>query len=152
MDNDKRIKVTVINDDELLYRSFPVPDLRGNVPMLHFSDQEGKVGFLKTAFNDRKKEPSVDRASYLSSPEEAKMNQNDGIIAITAQEVREMSIHEQTHNPISDPTPQRPAHAILKTYPSFGQTKSEKRRWKGFQDLLAAAATNRGWLVNPPYD
>ncbi len=149
----------VIKNREWLYRSFPVPDTRLNPPVFHYAVIQGKVRFSRGAWNDKNRQPSVDRAYMLSCPQDAKFNPNDpneAIIKIRAAKIRKissLSLNQSSStrliDVIFDPniSDNRPAHSKITADPIF--EKKEKREWKMFQEFLSIAASKHGWVVPP---
>ncbi|MCA3268751.1 MAG: hypothetical protein ACK5XX_04170 [Holosporales bacterium] len=145
-----------IDNEEWLYRSFPVPDTRQN-GAIHYEIIDGVLRLGRGAWNDRNLRPSVDRKLLLSSPSEVVERETDAVVQIQAKEIRSISgtiqssgNESHTHDVIFDKTPVRPAHALITTSPAFAdRPNSEKTKWKTFQRLLSLAAEKHGWVIEP---
>ncbi len=146
----------LIDNEEWLYRSFPVPDTRWNNE-IHGAVVDGVLRLKRSVWNDRNYQPSVDRKLLLSSPSEVVERETDAVVQIQAQEVRDISGSIQssagtsrTHDVIFDKTPLRHAHAQITTFPPFAdKPNAEKTSWKNFQRLLSLAAEKHGWVIKP---
>ena len=68
-----------LHGDELLYRSI----LPGDVVV-----QPSGWRLRSTAFNDRNKKPSVNRACISPDPRDTRRSSSDGVVALVTQEVR----------------------------------------------------------------
>ena len=81
--------MSIIDGKEWLYRYVPAsPDTRHNPPINHYeAENYGRLRLSYTAFNDRERKPSCDRASLLDKPEDAKSSLTDGVIKIQVIEV-----------------------------------------------------------------
>jgi hypothetical protein len=123
--------VDVVANEEILYRS--VPEGRNWVKLIG-----GECKPSAQAFNDKDRQPSVDRAKLLAhDPVRAKMQSSDGILQLKAGDVREEKIvktEKQSGQPevkvtlsvdiVPDPTKERPAHALVKFHPLPGGTSN----------------------------
>lgn len=146
----------LIDNEEWLYRSFPVPDMRQN-GKIHYEIIDGVLRLSRGVWNDRSCMPSVDRKSLLSSAKEAKFNISDAVVQIQAQEIRSISgsikSTENTsydHDVIFNPTPERPAHAQIISSPRLAdRPSSEKNKWDAFKTLLSLAAAKHGLIIEP---
>lgn len=143
-----------VANDESLYRSARKDDI---------VSADGKERISSSAFKDKGRKPSVDRACLRASPEETKLSPTDGIIELIASEVRgitDIQINPQVdppgfydidvvHRPIeADETTGRPAnhaHAQIEAAP-HPDTDS---RFKKVKEKLAFLANRRGWLIRP---
>jgi hypothetical protein len=133
-----------IEDNEILYRPVPNPDLRDpDNPLTHYAIQEGVFRVKRSAFNDKAYQPSVDRKKLISVVSEIKFRETDVVVQLLAQDVRNISIFQsegRTHDVHFDPQKDRPAHSLIVTKPPF-VNKDAKKKWKQFQELLAIAAS-----------
>lgn len=151
----------IIDDEEWLYRSFPVPDTRGDgMPKIHFAIIDGRLRLGRGAWNDVSRRPSVDRAKMVS-PEQVVFNNNDSkdaVVKLQAREIRSISgtpllatdQNGRVHNVIFDKQDKRPGHSLIISVPPFAEKpNAEKNRWKAFQALLSLAAAKHGWVIEP---
>lgn len=144
----------LIDDDEWLYRSFPVPDNRGSgLPEVHYKEIDGQLRLERGVWRDSNFRPSVDREKLVHSLEDIKFNRTDAVVKIRAEEVREISGRPlldvdqtgRTHDVFFDKKEDRPAHTLIVTDPPFAnKPNAEKNRWKMFQSLLSLAAAKHG--------
>lgn len=148
----------VVQDDEELYRN-----VRGELKYDEYSyDDTGKLIIHSAAFRDTCKKPSVDRAKLKEfNPVLAKLNQTNGIVSLTADEVRsigEVQTKIQGANTvvhavdvIYDPIPGKNlAHSQIIVNPEFFGSKSKKNKvFKLLQRALARLATEKGWTLEP---
>jgi len=146
-----------IDDEEWLYRSFPVPDERQN-GAIHYQIIDGVLRLGRGVWNDRVTlQPSVDRKILLTSAEEVRFNEIDAVVQIQAKEIRAISgtipsknggMHD--HDVKYDPTKDRPAHSRILSSPPFSdKPTSEYKKWKEFQRLLSLAASTHGFVIEP---
>jgi hypothetical protein len=129
---------------ETLYRS--VPDQEGT----HYLPISGG-GYCvsKAAFNDRKQQPSVDRAKLRNhNPEASKRSRTALIVSFVADEVRNIE-WSSTIDVVSDPNPpedpNNDAHALIITEQPF----ASKGEFNRFKQALAIVA-NSNWEIAPP--
>jgi len=145
-----------VTDDEKLYRRIP------NNPKL-YTVENGITRFSSQAFNDRKMEPSVDRAKLCNNdPTHTQHDSSDGVISLIAGDIRAIGTVEQydkkghleyTHTidvipvPIKNqpPLPDNPAHASIIAEPEYRNEKTFRR----LKQALARLATRRGWEIEP---
>jgi hypothetical protein len=120
---------------------------------------DGKV--KSTAFNDKeKKQPSVDQAKLRTSPEESKLNPEDGIALLVAGEIRNIAVSingdgEPNHHIDVVPDPVEPddekeimgnpAHAIVVATPGF----LNDSRFKRLKHALSLLANVRPRVIEP---
>jgi hypothetical protein len=143
---------TPVLDDETLYRS--VRDDRLNF----VCDGQGSLTRLSTtAFNDRGKEPSVDRATLRpSGPPSSRRSESDGVVSLVTLDVRairavvtydnkgkvvqshDVDVH---HAPEDD----NYSHALVKTAPHAAADNTFKR----LKEALCRLAEARGWAFPP---
>jgi hypothetical protein len=144
-----------VDDAESLYRRAPKDSI---------AYEEGAERISSTAFNDRYNKPSVDRAKLRNSPEETKDQPTDGIIELSAAEVRGISEVE-----ITDPKTNPPAYYVVDVLPRPVEQDVEKSikanlahaqieatphaqansRFRKIKEALAVIANERGWLIRP---
>ena len=144
-----------VEDDEVLYRS---------VSKDCFTiAADGALQLTSTAFNDRTKNPSVDRAKLCgSNPVYAKKKQTDGVVSLTALSIRRIVdvVQNDKHGKpklahavdvIPDPVKDDPvlpdnlAHALIVTNPDF----ESGNVFRKLKESLARIASQDGWLVDP---
>jgi hypothetical protein len=156
--------MTRIEDAEELVRS--VSAERGSYKSLR------PLELSSTAFNDRKRQPSVDRRSMRASLEECKIHCSDGLVMLTAREVRGIELGlvrdakgkpkvdsdgkatgetyraDVIHSPIEkdnpDGEPENRAHSHVECTPGLNVSRFER-----FKERLALLASKHGWLVEP---
>lgn len=143
--------VTAIEDDEHLYRRVP------DDPKLYKGSTGGDLVHLSaSAFNDRCKRPSVDRATLRGSdPLRSCLDDSDGVVSLIAAEVRKVKVDQldakqkpvRTHDidVLHRPEPHNYAHAQVEPAPSI-ETNTTFHRLK---ERLARLAEARGWTVVP---
>lgn len=144
-----------IGDGESLYR-------RASKACIVYEGDGERIS--STAFNDRGSKPSVDRAALRNSPEETKVAATDGIIEMTAADVRGIRDVRVTTPDTDPPTyyavdvqprpieedpangiAANPAHAQIEASPH----PNPDSRFKKIKEALAFIATQRGWLIRP---
>ena len=145
-----------VQDDEKLYRS-----VRGKLEDKEYSIQKGKLIIEPAAFQDRYKQPSVDRAKLIGeNPTLSQKSKTDGIVSIRAGEVRAIGtiktrignddVDDHAVDVIPDPTRENPAHAKITVKPEFWGSKSkQKNAFKLLRIALAKLATKNGWIIEP---
>jgi len=108
-----------------------------------------------TAFNDKARKPSTDRARLRNSANESQKEPTDGIALLITQEVRAVCI------PFPDPTPngpkeylvdvwarpenENPAHAQIEGAPEF----ITDARFKKLKEALVLLAEQHEWVIKP---
>ena len=144
-----------VQDNEELYRN-----VRGKLEDKEYSIQDGKLRIEYHAFWDSSKEPSVDRAKLID-PVSALLCKTNGIVSIKASDVRAIGTVKTKHenkviadhavDVIPDPTPENPAHAIIKIVKPelFGSKSKQRNAFKLLQIALADLATQNGWSLEP---
>ena len=145
-----------VQDDEELYRS-----VRGKLEDKEYSIQKGKLIIEPAAFQDRYKQPSVDRAKLIDyNPALSQKSKTDGIVSIRVGEVRAIGtvktrigngdVDDHAVDVIPDPTCENPAHAKITVKPEFWGSKSkQKNAFKLLRIALAKLATKNGWTLEP---
>lgn len=144
--------IQTVLDDETLYRSVPIGH------NLYRTDPDGRWRLSSQAFNDRTKEPSVDRAALCDNdPTRSQFRSTDGVVKVYAKEVRSISGISGSggetagHTVIYDidvvpvPLPENPAHAVIKPSPAYKSGSVFKR----VLEALAGHATRHGWVIPP---
>jgi len=140
-----------VADDEILYRS-----IRAGRGGEYYIDQDGILRFTSQAFNDKSREPSVDRAKMRNNnPTLSKKSPSDGIVSLVTSEIRAEKVpvdHSQNNNPtqyILDVIPKRlpdnDSHAVIVPNPEYKNDKAYKR----VKEKLAYLAGKHGWTVTP---
>ena len=144
-----------IADEESLYR---------RAPSSCIVFEGGVERISSSAFNDRGHKPSVDRARMLESVERAKLVDSDGVLTVSAADVRAIRDIEITnpatnppsyyavdvyHRPVvadeSTATVANPAHAQIEASPH----PDASSRFKKVKEALALIANRRGWIIRP---
>lgn len=145
-----------VQDDEELYRS-----VRGKLEDKEYSIQKGKLIIEPAAFQDRYKQPSVDRAKLRGyNPALSQKSETDGIVSIRVGEVRAIgtvktrisngNVDDHAVDVIPDSTYENPAHAKIIVKPEFWGSKSKQRNaFKLLRIALAKLATKNGWIIEP---
>lgn len=146
-----------VEDDEQLYRR--VPNLAPSV----YSTEGGQLRFSSTAFNDRSKQPSVNRAKLQNfDPHRSRFTNMDGVIELNTAKIRAIGpivqqnnsgssshvvnvVPDPIHGEFSLAIKANPAHALIVTQPPLTGPSAFKR----FKESLAKIATDTGWCVEP---
>jgi hypothetical protein len=140
-----------IRDDEELYRRVRINTKNVNDTKRYSDNTTGPVEIYATAFFDRSKQPSVDRAKLRGfNPTLSQIDETDGIVSLIAGEIRAIPIQDHAVNIIHDPTSKNPAHSQI-TITLEGDISNTKRN-KAFRTLrkaLAILATEKGWTLEP---
>lgn len=139
-------------NEEGLYRS-----IRDEVQ--HFGcDARGALTRLShSAFNDRGKQPSVDRARMRpGGASESRKSPSDGVVTVAAAEVRAIrtvatldrkgNVAQQHEvNVVHDPEPNNHSHALVVTAPHAASDGAFKR----LKEALCRIAERKGWAFRP---
>lgn len=145
-----------VQDDEELYRS-----VRGKLEDKEYSIRKGELIIEPAAFQDRYKQPSVDRAKLIDyNPALSQKSKTDGIVSIRAGEVRAIGsvktrigngdVDDHAVDVVPDPTRENPAHAKIIVRPEFwGSNSKQKNAFKLLRIALAKLATKNGWIIEP---
>lgn len=156
------VEITVIQNVEELYRSIRVD----NDEYIYVDD---KLIFTYKAFQDRNKEPSVDRAILLDNKaESSKLSATDGIASLITNDVRSIAdvkteiqengeINETPHNVdvkhapiVEEDIIINPAHSLVTVSPAYlGSKTKQNNTFKLLKIALARLATQRGWTLEP---
>lgn len=144
--------IQTVLDDETLYRSVPIGQ------NLYRTDPDGRWRLSSQAFNDRTREPSVDRATLCGDdPTRSQFRSTDGVVKVYAKEVRSISgisgsgggaaRRTVTYDIDVVPAPlaENPAHAVIKPSPAYKSGSVFKR----VLEALAGHATKHGWVIPP---
>lgn len=138
----KSVKKEVVDNNELLFRRIRAQALYGD-----YEIRNGRVFLTDKAFDDRKKEPSVDRAKLCVGGAKDAQNrlkreggEKNGVAVLRASEVREISKKMENRCVVDvrpDPTEANVTHAVIYGIPPF--TDFEFDRLKARLRLLANA-------------
>lgn len=144
--------ITLVAGEELLHRS--VKDLEQH----HVSDLRGSLIRLgASAFNDPDRTPSVNRASLRAGePETSRRADDDGVVTVSADEVRAISCVVtcnnkgvvSTHHEVDVrhvPEPDNYSHALIQADPHVRGDGA----WKKLKEALCQLASRRGWSYPP---
>lgn len=142
----------MVNDGEILHRR------------IFRDDITAERRLSSTAFNDRGRKPSVNRATLSGSPAATQESPTDGVVQLVTNDVRQVSVLRDpkskevpapVHNvdvverPIAadnpEGLPENPAHAQVEASPEF-LTDSRFRKLK---EALALLAEKHGFLIEP---
>lgn len=135
----KKIVHDIVHDNECLYRR-----VSANSDWYHRDN--GKYIIEPAAFQDRGRQPSVDRASLLGNPNSAKRDSTDGVICIKAGDVRALGVApggpvRHSVDVIYAPSPNNKAHALITVKPDFfGDKNAKKNAFKLLRIALARLA------------
>jgi hypothetical protein len=143
---------TLVADAEDLYRAISAG--KG------FLFKDGKYVFSQSAFDDRLRQPSVDRSSIRVVVAEAKLTPTDGVTAVKAEDVRksckvpildpkgkptgEYAV-DVLHRPILAPEPENLAHCQIESNPVYANDS----RFRKLKEALARLATQNGFIIVP---
>lgn len=140
--------VTPIAGAELLNRAVK-DDIR-----LH-SWVDGRFVLSVNAFNDRYRKPSVDRDQLRDRPESSRKNDTDGVVQLTADEVRACQVvtndakgkpqHSHGVDAVHAPLAENYSHAEIRASPDITSGTAYDR----LKEQLQRAAHARGWVVRP---
>lgn len=117
-----------IDNDEELYRRIELNELNTKTPPHYIVKASGEIKIESAAFLGGER-PSVDRAKLKCKPEDTKKNVTDGIISVTAEDVRTISIQDYTTDVEHVPLENNDAHSeIVLNSNRDGISNSRKRR------------------------
>lgn len=117
-----------IDNDEELYRRIELNELNTKTPPHYIVKASGEIKIESAAFLGGER-PSVDRAKLQDKPEDSKKNVTDGIISVTAEDVRAISIQDYTTDVEHVPLENNDAHSeIVLNSNRDGISNSRKRR------------------------
>ena len=125
----------------------------------HFGcDEHGVLTYLgQSAFNDRDKTPSVDRASLLhAGPQAARRLESDGVVSLLTRDVRAIAglvtndhrgrpQHSHGVDVVHRPESDNYAHALVTTAPQITSGEVFKR----LKESLCQLALRQGWSYPP---
>jgi hypothetical protein len=145
---------TLVGDGEVLYRS--VRDITDDGKAQEWTIVDGELKFSQSAFNDRNRQPSVDRAILRRSASESKHSPTDGITSLVARDVRRIRsvqrltnkgkvAQDHTVDVTYVPLPENAAHAEVQCAPALTNDPTFRR----LKEALANMASARGWTVVP---
>jgi len=140
--------INYVEDSEILYRRVPC------TPENFEKEQSGILRVSPSAFRDRNKQPSVDRAK-LCNEDPSFTQGNDaksGVVFLIASEVRAAGLQKEGDNPIAytidivyAPIPENLAHAEIRTDPAIDSDGVFRR----LRLSLAILANRHEWLIIP---
>lgn len=150
--------ITVITDDEILYRRVP------SGRKCYSYRPDGTIGIEPVAFEDRECRISVDRAQLRANNPLLTLNQEDdgndgGVVSLITGDVRSiggLSRNNQAGKSILDftvdvehvPLAENEAHSEIHGNPDFDQV-DKKRAFRRLRHRLAELAEARGWEILP---
>jgi len=140
----------VVGDDELLYRRIPSA---AEGAFFYSLQPDGTVRVSSTAFGDRNRRVSVDRAQLNNfDPTKTQTTSDDGVVQLLTRVVRAMSVatNDKDGKPIQQhlldvmpaPLPENPAHAEITADPEIVKDNTFKR-------LREQLARLSAWIVYP---
>jgi len=140
----------VVGDDELLYRRIPY---RTDHPFYYARQPDGTIRLSASAFGDRNRRISVDRARLTGNqPSRSLSTPNDGVVSVVAHTIRAESIAAndsrgrpvETHmlDVIPAPLPENPAHAEIVANPDI----TSKSAFERLKQMLVRLAE---WEIYP---
>ncbi len=128
-------------DEEWLHRSVRVSECQRIQPPKRLSS---------TAFNDKGKKPSVDRAA-LRPAVDSKIDASDGVVRLLTASVRGIGIPIVAPNPPNFEVdvwvrwlPDNPAHAQIEPLPNMSGSRFDK-----LKEALARLAEQEDWVIEP---
>lgn len=151
------LEITHVEDDEILYRCIFFKDFSSNIKL----DSTGRTIISGQAFSDRKKEPSVDRASLRDSPFDTQVESMDAVVELLCSEVREIDtvvkrdkkgnlIQKYKIDVLHRPINGNFSHAQIEPSPEYGEKGNTFKKLKIKLGLLATERLNQyGWAVAP---
>ena len=101
-----------IDNDEELYRRIEQNELNTKTPSHYIVKASGEIKIESAAFLGGER-PSVNRAKLKCKPEDTKKNVTDGIISVTAEDVRSISIQDYTTDVEHVPLENNDAHSEI---------------------------------------
>lgn len=147
-------QITTVLDEEMVLRSVR------NDPLCFSVDAAGQLARLShSAFNDRSKEPSVDRLNLLAhGPTATKKGPTDGVVSLLVADVRKISsvvsfdekqrpVAQHAVDVVHDPLAENYAHALVRTAPAV-QGDGAFRKLKEALCRIALQS-GQGWVVQP---
>jgi hypothetical protein len=132
-----------VSDDEWLHRRVRIGQCNRVQPPKQLSS---------TAFNDKGKKPSVDRAA-LRPATQTKIEANDGVVRLLTVAVRSIGIPISAPNPPNFEVdvwaraePENAAHAQIEPVPNMNGSRFEK-----LKEALARLAEEEDWVIEPTH-
>ncbi|MHB1273313.1 MAG: hypothetical protein ACYCZD_11215 [Rhodanobacter sp.] len=130
-----------VSDDEWLHRRVRLNECQRVQPPKRLSS---------TAFNDKGRKPSVDRAA-LRPAAETKIDESDGVVRLLTASVRGIGIPIAAPNPPNFEVdvwarilPENAAHAQIEPLPNMGDSRFGK-----LKEALARLAEQEDWVIEP---
>ncbi len=143
--------ITLVLKEELVFRAV------ADNPQLWGTDQAGGLRLSGSAFNDRNKEPSVDRESLLAlGAAQSRKSESDGVACLLTGEVRairtvvtldakQQPVREHIVDVVHVPVTDNAAHAVVRTDPLVSNDGAFRR----LKEALCLLANTRGWAYLP---
>lgn len=150
MPNDA-LAITLVLDEEIFFR------VVADDQQLFAIDGSGNLRLSGSVFNDRLREPSIDRAAMLQGgAEAARKSASDGVVCLIACEVRAVKtvvtldqkqkpVHHHDVDVVHDPVEGNAAHAVVRTAPALVSDSAFRR----LKEALCLLASSRGWAHLP---
>lgn len=140
----------VVSDDELLYRRIPYA---AEGQFFYSLQPDGTVRISSSAFGDRNRRVSVDRAQLNNfDPAKTQATSDDGVVQLLTRSVRNVSVstNDKDGRPVqqhfldvmSAPLPENPAHAEITAHPEIVKDNTFKR----LREQLARLSV---WVIYP---
>lgn len=159
------VEISYVLDYEELYRS--VRSVTSGADEYYYND-ERKLVIRSKAFNDKNREPSVDRAVMRDfHAEQSKKSDSDGIVSLITEDIRRIAgikteqevaaldqnklqttIHnvDVLHKPIED----NHSHSVVTVDPVYlGSRSKQDKTFDKVKTALAKLASERGWAIQP---
>ena len=142
---------TFVLDEEAVFRAV------ADNPQLFAVDESGSLRLSGSAFNDPRREPSVDRSSLKHGGAGAsRRSESDGVICLVSGEVRAVKtvvtldqkqrpLHAHQIDVVHDPVEGNAAHAVVRTAPTLASDGAFRR----LKEALCLLANRRGWAFPP---
>lgn len=152
-------KISVVADEELLYRSIPYTKFYDYIQMA----SDG-IAISSQAFSDRGLKPSVNRATLSNyDPSKTQINHKDGVVSLLASKVRKidevnkLSQHGEAVvvykiDVIHRPTDTNFAHAQIEPSPEYETKNIFKKLTRSLAFLATQRVREHGWEIQPPVD
>jgi len=142
--------ITPVSDDETVFRAI------ADESQLFAIDAAGNLRLSGSAFNDRRKEPSVDRASMVEGAIASRKSESDGVVCLVTGEVRSVKsvvtldakqrpICEHQVDVVHDPVENNSAHSVVRTAP----TAASESAFRRLKEALCLLANKAGWMYPP---
>lgn len=148
------MKIDNIQDNEELYRSIPMNYDNMNPNNRGYSYNElGELEIRSPAFNDREREPSVDRAFLKNfDPALSQDIETDGIVTLIAGMVCKLKVDGHDVYVTHDPVPDNPAHSkiVMKSKNTKVSKNKQDKAFRTLRRMLADLAQESAWTLKPP--